>query len=149
MRTFMFSRGVRYTRSSPVHIAVPVRRWKCPTCSIQLGNVKSVNRSPTFARPVVTFYWSSHRRHIMEATVPLIATAWLIHATTMTSGFEPQNVTTIPYPTMEICEAKARELKSALHRPAAMQQRHKDKVVLLIDAKCVDKKPSWWIENGS
>jgi len=76
------------------------------------------------------------------------AAAYLIYATATLSGFPAQAINAIEWPSLLICEAKAREFRAALRKPDSIEQRKRDQVVVLIEPRCVSERPSFWIVSG-
>ncbi len=73
--------------------------------------------------------------------------AYLIYATATLSGFPAQSYNAIEWPSLEICEAKAREFNHALRKPESVKRRETDQVVILIPPKCLTVRPDYWIER--
>jgi hypothetical protein len=73
--------------------------------------------------------------------------AWLIYATVNLSGFPAQQHTAIEWPSLEICEAKAREFKHALAKPEAKLRREVDQIAIIVAPACVSTRPAFWIEG--
>ena len=73
------------------------------------------------------------------------ATAYLIYATATLSGFPAQELNAIEWPSLLICEAKAREFRAALRKPESIERRKRDQVTILIEPRCQSTRPDFWI----
>jgi hypothetical protein len=73
--------------------------------------------------------------------------AYLIYATATASGFPAQAWNAIEYPSLQICQAKARELKRFVEKPDQVADRERKQVSIIFPPSCDTQRPPFWFEG--